>query len=102
MAMSRLIEEKAKLLKKPFEAICIKPFNCNRETDAWGCVEMFKIYKFTQRFEPGIFLTTVKIVMDFGDCSIGKYLSGFQVASSIERCKDDTVPTFREHFKIIK
>jgi hypothetical protein len=100
--MSRPIEEQTSLLRKPFEAICIKPFNCNQETDAWGCLEMFRIYEFTQKLEPGIFLTSVKLLVDLDGYQIGEYAPGFQVGPRKKKCKDETVPVFKEHFTVIK
>jgi hypothetical protein len=89
-------------LKRPFEAICIKTFNIPDQELAWGCLELFRIYKFEYRLKPGLFLIEVKAVDDLSSYYAGEYVPGFSVGSSRNKFKDISIPIFKEHFVVIK
>jgi hypothetical protein len=98
--------EKKFELKKPFKAICIKPFGPNingTDDDCWGTLELLKIYEFKDMNSKGIFIIKVKTVQDDDDdYHYGSYQDGFMVATHRKFSDENTVPIFREHFKVLK
>ena len=85
---------------KPFDVICIKPFNLKDETDAWGFLELLKIYTvesleiFNGKIKPGKFIIS-------GVKAFNKEFNGrnFFVTTHRKFESDGTVPVFREHLK---
>lgn len=87
---------------KPFEVVCIKPFNVNRETDAWGYLKLLEIYLVTGYITNtygkkliGVF--GLKWVKSFSGEEEGEIL--FHVATHKKFKTDETVPIFREHLR---
>ena len=93
---------------KPFDVICIKPFNTRQETSAWGCLELLKIYRITgiscfendqevEKKRKGVLEIDGVEKVDKNDTS--NYNRKFVVATHEKFQDDDSVPIFREHLK---
>ena len=88
-----------KIPKLPFKAVCIKEF---KSKDAWGCLELLRIYEFTEKgrkYEN--IITTVKVTGNKETYQKGSYHHGFFVTVKKSNIKN-TVPYFFDHFIILK
>ena len=92
---------------KPFDVICIKPFNTRQETSAWGCLELLKIYRIigisyfendqkTEKRRKGVLEIDGVEKVDKDDSSNYR---NFVTATHEKFQDDETVPIFREHLK---
>jgi len=89
---------------KPFDVICIKPFNTHGENTAWGCLELLKIYQITGLFFNEVRKVKMKGVLEMkGVQAVDKGNTSryrpFQTATHEKFQDDDSVPIFRGHLK---